>query len=109
MKPNKKDTAKLQKFFEEKDFVVHLFVQDKQQCAEVENWTDGGVDMIITLMPFEAEKFIEYADDFDIDEEIDCHRQDKCYKNAFTITQSVEDFTNFHDMLKEVAEELKKQ
>ena len=107
MKPNKKQVEKLQKFFEEKDFRVHLFTQDKQQCAEVEKWTDGGVDMNFTLMPFTAEQFIERVDDFDIDEEIELHRQDQRYKDAFKISESVKDFTDFHEMLKAVAEELK--
>ena len=100
---------KLRDFFENEDFLVHPFEQDGQQCAEVEKWTDGGVDMIITLIPFTKDEFISYVDDFDIDEEIDFHRQDKQYKAVFTISQSMADFTEFHDMLKEVAEKLKKE
>ena len=99
----KKDIAKLKDFFEREGFGVYLFTQDKQQCAELEKWTIGGVDMIIVLMPFTAEQFIERVDNFDIDEEIDLHRQDKGYKDDFKITESVEDFTDFHNMLKAVA------
>lgn len=97
---------KLQNFFEEEGFNVHLFEQDKMQCAEVEKWTNGGVDMIFTLMPFTAAQFIERVEDFDIDEEIDLHRQGQDYKNAFTIRESVDDFTDFHNGLKEVAAKL---
>ena len=93
-------------FFEENDFRVHLFEQDGEQCAEVEKWTDGGVDMVITLMPFTKEKFVEYVNDFDVDEEIELHRQDKNYKNNFTLRQSLEDFENFHSHLKDVAAKL---
>ena len=96
----------LKKFFEEKGFNVHLFEQDKQKCAELEKWTNGGVDMIIYLTPFTIKEFIQFVNDFDIDEEIDLHRQDKKYKDAFTITQSVKDFTDFHNNLKEVASSL---
>jgi hypothetical protein len=99
-------TEELKSFFEEKDFNVYLFEQDDMQCAEVEKWTDGGVDMVIALMPFTKEKFIEYVNDFDIDEEIDIHRQDKKYKAAFKIIASVKDFTRFHNHLKEIAKEL---
>ncbi len=42
----------------------------------------------------------------DIKEEIDLHRQRQDYKNAFTITQSVEDFTNFHNHLKEIVSKI---
>lgn len=102
MTPNK-----LRDFFENEDFLVHQFEQDGQQCAEVEKWTDGGVDMIITLIPFSKDKFINYVNEFDIDEEIDVYRKDKQYKADFTISQSLADFTEFHDMLKEVSEKLK--
>jgi hypothetical protein len=93
---------KLREFFEENEFNVHLFEQDGEQCAEVEKWTNGGVDMIFTLMPFTKEKFIERINDFSIDEEIDLHRQAQDYKNAFTISDSLKDFTDFHNHLKEV-------
>jgi flagellar basal body rod protein FlgC len=97
---------KLQEFFENNDFNVHLTKQDGVQCAEVEKWTDGGVDMVIWLSPFTAEEFKGYVKDFDVDEQIDLYRQDKLYKANFTITESVEDFTNFHNHLKEIAEKL---
>jgi hypothetical protein len=100
------ENKKLQNFFEAEGFNVHLFEQDNQQCAEVEKWTERGVDMIFALMPFSKESFIERVKDFDVDEEIDLHRQGKDYRNAFTIRQSLEDFTDFHNELKEVSEKL---
>ena len=100
---------KLRDFFENEDFLVHPFEQYGQQCAEVEKWTDGGVDMIITLIPFTKDEFISYVDDFDIDEKIDFYRNDKSYKNTFTIRQSLKDFTEFNNMLKRVVEKLKKE
>lgn len=96
------DENKLREFFEEKEFNVHLFEQDGMQCAEIEKWTNGGVDMIFTLMPFTKEKFIERVNDFNIDEEIGLYRQGQDYKNAFTISESLEDFTDFHNHLKEI-------
>ena len=100
---------KLRDFFEHEAFLVHQFEQDGQQCAEVEKWTNGGVDMIITLIPFTKDEFISYVDDFDIDEKIDFYRNDKSYKNTFTIRQSLKDFTEFNNMLKRVVEKLKKE
>lgn len=101
------NTSELVDFFENEDFNVHLFEQDGKQCAEVEKWTDGGVDMVFTLMPFSADQFIERVDDFDVDEEIELHRQGDDYKANFTISESLEDFTNFHNHLKEVSKRLK--
>ena len=96
-------------FFEENGFNVYQFEQDGQQCAELERWTTGGVDIIITLIPFTRQEFYRYVDDFDVDNQIDNYRQDKQYKDVFTISQSLADFTEFHTMLKEVVEKLKKE
>lgn len=50
-------TENLKNFFEEKDFNVHLTEQDGTQCAEIETWTNGGVNMILWLNPFTVEEF----------------------------------------------------
>jgi hypothetical protein len=101
------DTEKLKEFFEENGFIVNI--HDDIGCAEVEMWTDGGVDMIINLQPFTKEEFIEYVEEyFNVDDEIDSHRQDQRYRNDFTITQSLKDFTKYHKYIKKVANKLKK-
>ena len=99
-------TKDLKNFFEKQEFSVFLSKQDNVQCAEIEKWTNGGVDMIIWLNPFTADEFKSYVKDFDIDEEIDLHRQDLRYKNNFTVAQSLKDFTDFHNHLKEIAERI---
>lgn len=101
-------TDDLRDFFEREDFRVHLFEQDGMQCAELETWTDGGVNMIITLMPFTKEKFVSYVIDFDIDEEIDTHRQDSRYKQAFKLADSLNDFNSFKERLDDVVKKLRK-
>ena len=105
-KLNNMTTEILKNFFEEKDFNVHLTEQDGNQCAEVETWTNGGVNMILWLNPFTVEEFKERVNNFDVDEEIELHRQGQDYKNAFTIRESVEDFEDFHIRLKDVLSEL---
>lgn len=100
-------TKKLQNFFEEQGFNVSLIKHGKVQCAEIEKWTTGGVDMVIWLSPFTIEEFESYVNDFDVDNEIDLHRQDQSYKNNFTISESVKDFTEFHEVLKETLSNLK--
>ena len=102
-----KTTDQLRDFFEENDFSVHLYEQDDVQCAEVESWTDGGVDMIINLNPFIEEEFESYVNDFDIDDEIESNRNDKLYCANFTISQGVKDFTKYHKNLKRVLKLLK--
>ena len=99
-------TENLKNFFEEKDFNVYLTEQDGNQCAEVETWTNGGVNMILWLNPFTVEEFKGWVNDFDVDEEIDLHRQGQDYKNAFSIKESVKDFEDFHSRLKDVLSEL---
>ena len=99
-------TENLKNFFEEKDFNIHLTEQDGNQCAEVETWTNGGVNMILWLNPFSIEEFEQRVNDFDVDEEIELHRQGQDYKNAFTIKESVKDFEDFHIRLKDVLSEL---
>ncbi len=95
-------TRQLKKFFEDNGFNVSLYKQEGKQRAEIESWTDGGVDMIINLNPFTVEEFKDFVNNFDIDDEIDLHRQDKRYKKVFRISQSVEDFTRYADVLDEL-------
>jgi hypothetical protein len=99
-------TENLKNFFEEKDFNVHLNEQDGVQCAEIETWTNGGVNMIMWLNPFTIEEFTQRVDDFDVDEEIELHRQGQDYKNAFTIRESLKDFEDYHNRLKDVLSDL---
>jgi len=100
---------KLRDFFETEGFNVNLFEQNNEQCAEIEKWTEGGVDMIIYLVPFTVEQFTEYVKDFEVDDEIDHHREMKDYKDNFTIAESLEDFTNFHNSLKDTLDKLEKE
>jgi len=99
-------TIKLKNFFEKNGFNVYLTKQGDVQCAEVEKWTNGGVDMVIWLNPFTIDEFKNYVNNFDVDEEIDLYRQDKYYRSVFTISQSLADFTLFHNHLKDVLSKL---
>ena len=103
------EQKRLYNHLQENDYSVYLFEQDDQICAEVENWTDGGVDMIITLMPFTIDELQNYYDGFDIDDEIDLHRQDERYRAAFRITESVRDFTDWEKELEHVINEFYKK
>lgn len=97
----------LVEFFESNGFNVNLFEEDGKQCAELEMWTDGGVNMLIYLTPFTKEDFISYVmNDFDTDEEIELHREDGDYRRKFTIRESLDDFTKYHEHLKSLVEKI---
>lgn len=76
---------------------------------ELESWTNGGVNMFITLDSNKdiVKEFKKYIDYFDIDEEIEIHRENKEYKNNFTIRESLEDFENWLQHCKNIYIELK--
>jgi hypothetical protein len=103
----KESNKELVDFFENNGFIVNLYTIENQECAEIEMWTDGGVDMIISLQPFTKKEFINSVESFDIDEEIELHRMDERYKKAFTIRESLSDFENYHNKLKKIAEKIK--
>ena len=93
----KKEKKILEKYF---DYVENDYL---------ETWTNGGVDMIIYLDSNKKsikEIIEEYIDNFDIDEEIDLYREDKRYRENFTIRESLEDFENWLKYLKNVCNEL---
>ena len=95
----------LQDFFEKNGFIVH----PGQEGFELEMWTNGGVDMVIYLSPFTADEFIKYVDEFDIDEVINNHLQDKMYRNSFSIRDSLTDFESFEKKLRIIAKKLKRK
>lgn len=96
----------LLEFFENEGFIVNIFEQDNHTCADLEKWTDGGVDMIITLMPFTKNEFIDYVNDFDVVDLINTYRQDENYKRNFTMAQSRKDFKKFHKDLKKTVKKM---
>lgn len=95
-------------------FSVSLYEEKGVICgAEIEAWTDGGVDMIhfIDLRGKDINNPDEWKEEigaitagFDVDEEIDVHRQGKDYCSAFTCRQSVEDFEAWDIKLRALAE-----
>ena len=99
-------TKELKRIFEENGFNVSVNNEEDNEGAEIQTYTNEGVEMNIWLNPFSIDSFVSYVYEFDIDEQIDLHREDGSYKNGFTIKQSLEDFTEFHNELKNVASSL---
>lgn len=81
---------------------------------EIETWTNGGVDMIHTLYFCDdyqelyekdnvKKQLKEIADSFSIDDEIDMYRQDAKYKSNFSIRESLKDFEEYQNRLKNLS------
>lgn len=104
------------KVFESFGFQVSLLSENGMNNGiEFETWTNGGVDMIHTIYFFNDYQDIydkekikkeleEIIDNFSIDEEIEIYRQDKRYKEAFSIRESLEDFENYKEKLNDLSE-----
>lgn len=103
------------KTFESFNYNVNFIYENGMISGmEIETWTNGGVDMIHTFYFCEdyqelydkdnvKKQLQEIADNFSIDDEIDIYRQDKKYKEDFTISQSLEDFTEYKKTLDDLA------
>lgn len=92
--------------------------KENGECVgiEMEQWTDGGVDMIHLIdgrdrdmndPDWWKDELEAISKAFDVDEEIDINRQDEKYRSAFTYRQSVEDFEDYDKWLKGIAEQAK--
>ena len=98
-----------QKKILEENFNVDVSKYANGLYTSLEAWTNGGVDMYIEI---EDNKSIiqgleEYIENFDIDDEIDLYRQDKRYREDFRITESVKDFEDWIEFIKDVIKQLK--
>lgn len=102
---------KQRKILEEKFNIFEETYADGKYL-ELEAWTNGGVDMIIEVDILNNDIISEledYLDNFDIDEEIDIYRQDKRYREAFRITESVKDFEEWVKFIEKTIKELKER
>lgn len=84
-------------------------VYEDEDSYEMETWTNKGVDMLIDLEK-DGDSLLEqlknYADNFDIDYEIDLYREGERYRNDFTIEESLEDFKDYINYVKNLINEL---
>ena len=95
----------------ERELLVELFnINESAYELELESWTDGGVDMFISIDKNSDNNLLEqlerFVENFDIDEEIDIHREDENYKRNFTIKESINDFENWVDYIEECISKL---
>ncbi len=110
------DIQKILDIIEAHGFAVTLYEENGVVCgAEIEDWTTCGVDMIhfIDLRgkdinnPEDWEDEIsDIYDNFDVDEEIDRHRESDEYRKAFAISASVRDFEAWEERLGKFANDV---
>lgn len=84
-------------------------IYEDENSYEMETWTNKGVNMIVDIEKDGnslLEQLKDYVDNFDIDYEIDLHREDERYRNDFTIEESLEDFKDYINYLKSLINEL---
>jgi hypothetical protein len=109
---------KLLKKLEAANVSSYEYKEGGKLCGyELNTYTDGGVNQIVfvdfrnTDKDPKSEKdfkelFLARINSIDIDEEIELNRQNKSYKQDFTITESVKDFQSWKDGLLELANSL---
>lgn len=110
------EVQKILDIIEAQGFAVMLYEEKGVVCgAEIEDWTAGGVDMIhfIDLRGKDInnpddwrDEISDIAANFDVDEEIDLHRESERYRKAFTISASVHDFEAWEERLRELANDV---
>jgi hypothetical protein len=110
------EVQKILDIIEAQGFAVMLYEEKGVVCgAEIEDWTAGGVDMIhfIDLRGKDInnpddwrDEISDIAANFDVDEEIDLHRESERYRKAFTISASVHDFEAWEERLRKLANDV---
>ena len=95
----------------EREILKELFnISEGTNEIELESWTNGGVDMFITIDKNSyntlLEQLKEFVENFDIDEEIEIYRQDTDYRRNFTIRESINDFENWVDYIRDCISKL---
>lgn len=96
--------GKIQEFFELFFSHVSIFKFANGQGMEMETWTDGGVNMLVWLENEDnlLEDFKEFVENFDVDYEIELHREGESYRNAFSLRESLNDFEDYAKWLKKI-------
>ena len=99
---------------EQNSIYVDEYKEDNKLCGyELDTCTNNGVNQIIfldfrntELDPKNAKDFIQVYSDrinsINIDEEIDLNRQAEDFKNAFTLSDAVQDFKDWKHVLENI-------
>ena len=100
------------------DIQVYKYEEKGQLCGyDLKTYTKDGLNQNIFVDFRQTNKdpnnpddfkelFLEYVNSIDVDEEIELNRQDKRYKEAFTLTQALKDVKRWKKDLKKLANSL---
>lgn len=95
---------------ERKILEQHFGICETESNYELEGFTSEGVNMFIYIDKDTDTELVEqlndYVNNFNVDEEIDLHRENEEYRNHFTIQDSLDDFHSWLDIVQEVIVEL---
>ena len=110
----KKIIAKIEKA----SISVDKYEEDKKLCGyELNTYTNRGLNQIVFIDFRNTDKnpksakdfkalFLKRIEDIDIDEEVELNRQDKQYRSAFTLRESLDDIEEWKSELLELAKSL---
>ena len=97
---------------------IHKYEEGKKLCGyELNTYTDGGLNQIVFIDFRQTDKdpkkakdfkelFVQRMKDTDVDEEVELNRQNKQYRNDFTLRESLDDIQAWKDELLKLAESL---
>jgi len=97
---------------------IDEYKEGNKLCGyELNTYTDGGLNQIIFVDFRDTNKkpknekdfkelFLERIKSIDVDEEIELNRQNKGYRDAFTIRESLEDIESWKKEMLKLAESL---
>lgn len=95
---------------ERKILEQHFGIYETESNYKLEGFTSEGVNMFIYIDKDTDTELVEqlndYVNNFNVDEEIDLHRENEEYRNHFTIQDSLDDFHSWLDIVQEVIVEL---
>ena len=95
---------------ERKILEQHFGIYETESNYKLEGFTSEGVNMFIYIDKNTDTELVEqlndYVNNFNVDEEIDIHRENEEYRNHFTIQDSLDDFHSWLDIVQEVIVEL---
>ena len=97
---------------------IDEYKEDSKLCGyELNTYTNDGVNQTVFVDFRDTDKnpknesdfkelFLERVNSIDVDDEIDTNRQDKRYRQAFTLTQALKDFKCWKKDLLKLAKSL---
>lgn len=97
---------------------ISEYKEGKKLCGyELNTYTEGGLNQIVFVdfrdtdkKPKKAadfkEMFLKHIKDINIDEEIELNRQDKSYRQTFTLRDSLDDIEAWKEKMLKLAESL---